>query len=353
MNARVEQNTINPRTRLASSAGSYIRWLLGGTIVTLAALGALYGGIAQTEYLPPPPLSNTLCVDEKLAFLRDQPAQQPDFLVAGSSIAWRNVDSSVLARAMPGSRPVNGAFCAMQIHQAAMAAEWLIEQWPSIDKVLMVTGPQDFINCSDSASAFDLEDASRFVFEREATWPFYLRYFDPVSFVRNAVLRAKKPNDQLTQARATALTAYGDGPLTSRGGSRLGFGYLPRLDQRCFDALQSFAQELSGDGRELMVIATPLNPKWKATYDPEGAGGNGFANRISKAVTGTGATYWNADEAGVVSSPEAFYDAIHMRWFSAGEFTEQILREIHSGALATCDAARTGSVIARLESCHG
>src|SRR5688572_2131785 len=244
MDARVEQDTISQRTRLASAAGTYIRWFLGGTIATLAALGALYGGIAQTEYLPPPPLSNNLCVDEKLAFLRDHPRQEPDFLVAGSSIAWRNIDSSVLARTMPGSRPVNGAFCGMQIHQAATAAEWLIEQWPSIDEVLLVTGPQDFISCPDSASVFDLEDASRFVFEREATWSFYLRYFDPVSFVRNAVLLAKRPNDQLTRARATALTAYGDGPLKSRG-SKLGFGHLPRLDQRCFDALQSFAQELS------------------------------------------------------------------------------------------------------------
>ena len=326
MEARGEQDTISPR--LASSAGSYIRWLLGGMIATLAALAALYGGMAQTEYLPPPPLSNTLCVDEKLAFLRDHPPQEPDFLVAGSSIAWRNIDSSVLARTMPGSRPVNGAFCGMQIHQAAMAAAWLIEQWPSIDEVLMVTGPQDFISCQDSAIVFDLEDASRFVFERDATWSFYLRYFDPVSFVRNAVLRAKKPNDQLTQARATALTAYGDGPLESRA-SGLGFGHLPRLDQRCFDALQSFAQELSREGRELMVVATPLSPTWKAIYDAAGTGRNGFAQQISRALTGTGAKYWNADEAGAVSYPEAFYDAIHMRWFSASKLTEQILREIH------------------------
>ena len=328
MNTQVELGATIPRAHVASSAGSYIRWLFSGAIATLAALGALYGGIAQTEYLPPPPLSNNLCVDEKLAFLRDHPPQEPDFLVAGSSIAWRNIDSSVLARTMPGSRPVNGAFCGMQIHQASVAAEWLIEQWPSIDEVLMVTGPQDFISCPGSAIVFDLEDASRFVFEREASWSFYLRYFDPVSFVRNAVLRAKKPNDQLTQARATALTAYGDGPLKSRGG-RLGFGHLPRLDQRCFDALQSFAQKLSREKRELMVVATPLNPRWKAMYDTAGTGRNGFAQDISEALAGTSAKYWNADEAGAVSFPEAFYDAIHMRWFSANKFTEQILREIH------------------------
>src|SRR5688572_13433212 len=109
MDARIEQDIVSPRTSPAGSAGAYIRWFLGGMIATLAALAALYGGIAQTEYLPPPPLSNNLCVDEKLAFMRDHPPQDPDFLVAGSSIAWRNVDSSVLARTVPGSRPVNGA----------------------------------------------------------------------------------------------------------------------------------------------------------------------------------------------------------------------------------------------------
>ena len=64
-------------------------------------------------------------------------------------------------------------------------------------------------------------------------------------------------------------------------------------------------------------------------YDAAGTGRNGFARDVSTALAGTGTKYWNADEAGAVSSPEAFYDAIHMRWFSASKFTEQILRKIH------------------------
>lgn len=328
MDTAVEQEDGRPHRKAASSAGRYIRWLGGGAIATLAALAGLYAGTAQTEYLPPPPLSNTLCIDEKLAFLRDHPPVRPDFLVVGSSIAYRNIDSSVLARKMPGSRPVNGALCGVRIHQAVATAEWLMEQWPSVDEVLLLVGPQDFENCRSAAAVFDFEDATRFVFKHEAAWKFHLRYFDPVSFVRNALVRAQRPDNLLDRVTGTVLTSYGDGPIQSPGGA-LRFGHLPSLDQSCFDALRSFAMKLSSEGRTVMAVATPLHPEWKASYDAAGTVRHGFAQSMSKALAGAGAAYWDADKAGVLSSPEAFFDAVHLRWSAADNLTEQILLQVH------------------------
>ncbi len=328
MEKQAEHSGISRQKFLVSREGRYIRWVFGGAIAGFVTVSALFAALGQTEYLPPPPLANNLCIDEKLAFLRDHPPVDPNFLVVGSSIAWRNIDSSVVARDMPGSRPVNGAFCAMSIHQAAATAEWLIEQWTSIEEVLLIVGPQDFKNCRDPARVFDFDDASQFVFERKPSWRFYLRYFDPVSLLRNAILRARRANDPLTQARSVALTEYGDGPIETRGRDLL-FGHLPKLDQLCFDALYSLATRLSNEGRKVMVVATPIHPEWTALYDADGAVRDNFARGVEKALMNTGAEYWNAEEAGILSGADAFVDAVHMRWSAAGNFTKQILRELH------------------------
>src|SRR5688500_15788249 len=94
----------------------YLGMVAGGAVLALITLGGFYSALHQTGHLPPPPLSNNVCADEKLMFLRDHPPDNPNFLVIGSSVAWRNFDSSVVAREVPGARPLNGAFCGMQVH---------------------------------------------------------------------------------------------------------------------------------------------------------------------------------------------------------------------------------------------
>ena len=188
----------------------YLATILGGAVMGLAALVGLYIGMGFTQDMPPPSLANTLCIDEKLEFLRGRPQINPNVLTVGSSIAWRNIDSAVLAENLPDAQPLNGAFCAMRVHQSLAVGEWFIQRWPSIDEMLLVVGSQDFVDCRDSAEVFDFESAHDYTFAGKPSWSFYLRYADPVSFIRNAIERAKRPDDPLTEFaidRSHAVTA--------------------------------------------------------------------------------------------------------------------------------------------------
>ena len=112
-----------------------------------AALWALYLGLHLSGNLPPPPLSNNFCVDEKLAFLRENPPVDPTFVVIGSSVAWRNFDSSVVAREVPGARPLNAGFCGMQVHESAFIAHWVVDRFPQVQEVLLIVSPRDYQTC--------------------------------------------------------------------------------------------------------------------------------------------------------------------------------------------------------------
>ena len=169
----------------ATTSATYLVAILGGATTALALFCAFYGTLYVTGHLPPPPLTNNVCADEKLVFLRQNPPVDPNFLVLGSSVAWRNIDSEVIAANLSDARPLNGGFCGLQINQSAFIAGWMIDQWPSIRQVLLVVSPMDYTRCMGSGQVFDPDDARRFVLERQPMWSFYLRYFDPISLRRN------------------------------------------------------------------------------------------------------------------------------------------------------------------------
>jgi lactate dehydrogenase-like 2-hydroxyacid dehydrogenase len=64
---------------------------------------------------------------------------------------------------------------------------------------------------------------------------------------------------------------YGDGPLNTENSRELLYGKPEALDQTCFQAPRSLANHLEKEDRKFMVVSTPLNPDWKAKYDPHGA----------------------------------------------------------------------------------
>jgi len=131
-------------------AALYLLAVFAGAITALATFCAVYGSLYFAGILPPPPLSNSVCVDEKLVFLRNAPQIDPNFLVVGSSVAWRSFDSRVIVEQNPHVRPLNGGFCGMQINQSAFLTTWMTDHWPSIDSVLLMASPLDFNRCTGS-----------------------------------------------------------------------------------------------------------------------------------------------------------------------------------------------------------
>lgn len=308
----------------------YLLGLVGGLGVSLAAFGGLLAGLQQTGHLPPPAFSNSVCVDEKLSFMRNNRINDANLLVVGSSVAWRHVDGETLVEHAPGTRPMNGAFCGLRANQTLYVASWLLDREQSIREVVMVVDPIDFAGCAASRDAvFDREHADGYVYQGAWGWQYYMRYFSPASLVRNAVgIKAQRTDPQ--HINALAFNRYGDGPLKAPGSRGLFYGEGEPLDAACFGALRQLATRLDREGRPFTVVSTPLHPEWKARFDARGELVESFDQRLHTALQGTGARYWNANREWAPAE-ELFVDAIHMRWPAAQAFTRQLAERLESG----------------------
>lgn len=308
---------------------SYLFSLFGGMLACLIAFCLFLFGLQFTDNLPPPAFSNSLCVDEKLSFMRVNPYESPNLLVVGSSVAWRHVDGETLVSHVPGTRPLNGAFCGLQANQTQHVADWLLEREPTIKEVVMIVDVIDFARCSKVPDAiFDRKDVDDYVYEDAPAFPYYMRYFAPVSLMRNS----RTVQEQRTNENGMHLlkfNQYGDGPLLTDQNRGLFYGQPEPLDSTCFEALNSLATRLKGDGRKFMVVSTPLHPQWKAQIDPGGTLLANFNHEIISALQSTGAHYWDADTEWKPGEA-AFIDAIHMRWSAAQRFSQALAVKLAS-----------------------
>lgn len=320
---------------MEAPATTWPRFLLalaGGALLGMLSFAALLLGLQKTGNLPPPPVANVICVDEKLVFLRERMPAAPNLLVVGSSVAWRHFDGEVAAKKY---RPLNGAFCYLEANQTTVAAEWLVSRLPTVNHVVMIAGPQDFEACAGVAPAFDIEDADRFVFERATKWHYYVRYFDPVSLARNAsrIAEQRAPSDPLEGAGALVFTRYGDGPIETEKSLELLYGPISNLDDACFASLRKFALSMRRAGKDLLFVSAPLHPGWKTTYDPSGRLRAEFDSKLRAALAETGARHWDGDgQAGIEAG--AFFDGIHLRWSAVRRFTEQIMRVLPANGVS-------------------
>jgi hypothetical protein len=315
-----------------SSAG-YLLALFGGMLAALAAFCLFLFALRGTNNLPPPAFSNSLCVDEKLSFLREHPIDSPDFLVIGSSVAWRHVDGDVFVESSPGTRPLNGAFCGLRANQSVFVANWLLDREPTIRNVLMVVDPQDFAGCwRVPAEVFNLKDVDQYVYEKASPWLYYMHYFSPGSLMRNA-LRVKDQRANRIEFDPLVFNQYGDGPLDTVNSRGLLYGRPEPLDETCFNALQTLATRLHQEGRRLTVVSTPLHPDWKAQQDPDGLFLASFDRQLASALRPTKAQYWNGDKEWITART-SFVDAIHLRWSAAQQFSAAMAQQLKNTRVA-------------------
>ena len=307
-------------------APRYVMSVALGAVLALGVLSAALAILDARGDLPPPPIANSLCIDEKLAFLREQRPRDPNLLVIGSSVAWRHFDGRVAFTQKPQIRAINAGFCGLNARQSVDVADWLLPHLPHVTRVLLIAAPQDFTQCAEVPPAFDVEDAERYVFERMPEFGFYLRYFDPVSLVRNATEVAAKRSNRIP-LDPLVFTPYGDGPLDTGASRELTYGAIGSLDPTCFTAVHQFAARMSETHREFTVVTTPLHPDWLARFDPRGKLSAEYIESLGRALSGTGAGSWNANHRAEFG-PAAFTDAIHLRWSAAHTFTEHLMGEL-------------------------
>ncbi|MBB3102556.1 hypothetical protein [Azomonas macrocytogenes] len=308
----------------------YLLSLFGGMFGALAAFCLLLFGLQATNNLPPPAFSNSLCLDEKLDFLREHPVTAPDLLVVGSSVAWRHFDGAAIVEHFPGAKPLNGAFCGLHANQSVYVANWLLDREPTVRQVLMIVDPQDFTGCWKASNAvFDRNDVDQYVYGHASRWGYYMRYFAPGSLMRNA-LNVKDQRANLIEFDPLVFDRFGDGPLDTKNSRGLLYGQPEELDPGCFNALQSLASRLNREGRPFTVVSTPLHPDWKAKEDPSGVFLEKFDSELIEALKTTQAQYWNADKEWRTART-SFIDAIHLRWSAAQAFSTALAQRLHVG----------------------
>jgi hypothetical protein len=311
----------------------YLLSLFAGLFGALAIFCLTLFALNRTGNLPPPAFTNSSCVDEKLSFLRGNPIQSPNLLIIGSSVAWRHVDGNVLTQALPGARPMNGAFCGLFANQSTYVGHWLLDRQPSIRSVVMIADPQDFAGCWRVPTAvLNREHVDPYVYENASPWGHYMRYFSPKSLARNALtVKAQRAGE--IEWDPLVFNRFGDGPLVTSNTRELLYGRPEPLDAGCFAALREMSARLAQEGRELMVVSTPLHPEWKEKYDPDGTFLADFDKRIMDTLSATGGTYWNADKDW--STPvTSFVDAVHMRWSAVEDFTAALAEQMRSASIA-------------------
>jgi len=310
---------------VAPDAGSramkrYLLGLLLGGFLALLLFVALLASLAMRGALPPPQIANSLCLDEKLAWMQEHPPGAPNLLVVGSSVAWRHFNSAEAVRANPALRPYNAGLCGISIGQTEKVVASLLKRLNTVHQMVLIASPVDFSDCSSANPAnFDMEAADRFVFQRSPAYHFYLRYFDPGTLLMNSFnLRAERSDS--TSFDSLVINSFGDGPLDPPRPRKLLYGEA-QFDPRCFSALQRIAKLTQRQGVSLFVSLTPLNPRWVDQFDKNGLVQQQLRQQAKAALAGTGAT--------LVLPPKlperAFFDAIHLRWRYTGIFTRMLV----------------------------
>lgn len=310
-------------------------------VVSLSLLGL--AGLGRVGLRPPPQLSNNLCLDQKLDWLRAHPQGSPTMLAVGSSVTWRNFDAEAVREVSKGQAvPLNAAFCGLRMNQIAFSAEYFLARSPDVRDVLMIIAPIDLAECSTHATdVFTPADVDGYVYHHRWRYQYYLRYFDPFILAKNVWITYDQRHGALPLDVAV-FDRYGGGPLdTTMSRETLVYDELPDVDPACLSALHEFAARLTGTRRRLVVVMEPMSPDWIRQYDPKGAGLRRLADEVRGALTGSSATLW-VPGTDLPLGSDAFIDAIHLRWSAARVFSRAIVattglgQESLSELRATC-----------------
>jgi hypothetical protein len=330
-----------PRQEPRHFAAGYLLAMVIGATGLIVFVGLVLVALSSLGHLPPPQFANSLCIDEKLRFLRESPVlaapgYQPDVLIAGSSVSWRHFDGEAVEQATGGrAKAFNGAFCGLTMSETVFATRYFLARYPSVREVVTIMAPQDLTKCSAKRpQIFQPEDVDRYVYGDGWAFPFYLKYFDPYTFVKNVVRKASNTVFRWGPAfdRFAALPIATDEPQ-----SRLVYGPLDAYDPACFEALGALADELEASGRRLIVAAMPMHPAWLDRYDPERRRMRELEAGLAQALAGSRAVLWHPRTFALRA--DDFVDAIHIRWSAAKAFSYALVQETGLGQMAVAHRA--------------
>jgi hypothetical protein len=211
------------------------------------------------------------------------------------------------------------------MNQIRFATDYFVNRFPSIRQVVTIVAPEDLSDCATTnPRVFNPQDVDDLVYGRGEEFWLYLKYFDPMTLAKNALMlknmrEGGHPLDVMT------INRFGDSPLdTSASREDLVYGTAPPPDPVCLDALRRLAAELDAKNVSFIVVTMPLSPLWKAQYDPDGSVMRNLTQKVEGALAGSTTRFWDADRD-FPMNPGDFIDAIHVRWSAARTFSRALV----------------------------
>lgn len=276
--------------------------------------------------LPPPPLSYTNCIDEKLTFLHELPPEKlenANILAVGSSATWRNLDFNAWLEVQPDANPINIAPCYLHIDQIAYFARAMLKHTPNIETLLTVVHPRDFEECRPDYRQFVSEQGIKaYIFEKQSMTLKYLTNFR-TGLVRDLVTI-------LTQPEYTALVEmdrFGSGPLTQRPPNPYRPDFV--VDPDCKPFVTELEDAAADAGTRLVLVFLPIMEGWADEVDPDRSKHRALRAWITDRLKRESTLVLDANTLELPD--EAFVDPVHLWW----QYTPTLTQFI---AEATTDA---------------
>jgi hypothetical protein len=308
---------------------SYLTGLLGGGLLTLAALGAGFGALAWSDRLAAPPISKIEHLDEKLRFLRRNPEIDPSLIVIGSSMAWRQFDAEPFAAKLGQGHVLNGATAFLKIHQTRFLTSFYMDSFPRLRTIVLMLGPTDFQNCTSiPADLFDPDEVRGYVFEQDSPAPLYLRYFSPAHYLR----RARDYEERLVPMRGDLfMDSYGSGPMQWTPEMMKGLRYGDQdFDRACIHELHKLLSEIKSRNIRPVVVFSPLHPEFRQRYSETIQQLKQIAAQVKAEIQAS--DFFDMTENNAEAAD--FFDAIHLQWTAARVFSRQLVSLVLPGQIA-------------------
>jgi hypothetical protein len=257
------------------------------------------------------------------------PSSEPDLLVFGSSVAWRQFDGEKVVESGLAKNPYNLAFCGARMSQTAFLVDYFLSKnhFDSPRRAIVMAAPQDFEGCASAQEHMFLPaDASRALALGAGRLALYLKNIDFVSLIRNAtVVNSMRHGTNVFDP--IEFTPYGDGPLDTDGHRDLSYGQISNIANQCFASLTHIAHQFAARNIEFAFVLSPIHPRWISEFDPEHQRLRDLRGHIRQAIEGTPTQFLDQSENQAFSEAD-FTDAIHLRWAAAKRLTTIVARSI-------------------------
>lgn len=294
---------------------AYVLGFFGLVVICVGAFALLLAVLDRLAMLPPPPVTGTTCMDEKFKFLAERDLSDVDLIAVGSSVTWRNLDVAAFKRHGLARQPVNAAPCYLHVSEMVYYTGFLLSRMSNVRTVVSVVAPRDFERCTARREAFfPAMLAGRYVFDNMTPFPIYLTNLVPHRFMRD-VLRIRQMRSDPNASMTLVMDENGAGPMRASG------DWLPKpaFADMCFAALTELERTVTMKGARLIVATLPMQPQWRALYDPAGQVIGAFEQRVRAALVSPTTLLHSGSH--VSAQPLSYSDAIHFLWDSAVHYS--------------------------------